>query len=805
MPANAVEASPAVPAGAEAPFRQRSQASLIAGIALITAALIFIGITMLNKADESRRVQAAVREVEAHVNLVRSLLWEAQSHRQVTFESQAEFRHSEAEILQVTRALAEQSGRKRDLEMLRDACADYLAAVNREMVLARTGQFDSAREIDTAAVTPSFRALQKMVDLISDEQNESSQRTALTLRLGFIAAALFSTATMLLYFHRFSAQHRRAELAVVERALALKNEGRFRTLTEHSTDVIMIADTRGTITYMSPSVQSVLGWKDHTLLGTNLARWTHEDDAPLVQAALAAVGAQGRASAIDFRLGHADGRWLDFRCLIRNLVEDANIRGLLLNARDVTQDKRTQEILDFHSSHDPLTELPNRAVFMDRVRMVIERRKRHPGLQAAVLCLDLDDLKVVNDSMGHDSGDSLIVQFGQRLRACVRDVDTVARPLEVREGGVVARLGGDEFIVLLEDLNDPSDAIRVAQRIQAVMAEPFVLHGQEVFKGVSIGISFMTDDMDARSLIANADVAMYRAKMNGKSRYEAYDHEMQAQINRRLDLEGALRHAVEAREFRLQFQPIVSLTTGRVGGLEALVRWERPGVGLVSPADFIPLAEEIGVIVDLGQWVLLEACRQAARWVPASMEPAPYVAVNVSARQFTYPLFVDQVKDALRSTGLDPHRLKVELTEGTAIEDPERALDRMLQLAELGVTLSLDDFGTGYSSLSALRRFPVKTIKIDRSFIAHIHRNSQVAAIVTAICGLARILCMDVVAEGLENVEQLAKLRAISCDYAQGYLLARPLPAEAIPELLSADLIPRVETERKMAAAPQAR
>ncbi len=608
---------------------------------------------------------------------------------------------------------------------------------------------------------------------------------------------------MLMYFRHFRRQRRRAKVAD-ETAIAPNHEAQFRTLMDYSVDLVMIADTEGNTSYLSPSVSSALGWKDRALTGSNIFEWIHPDDVALTRAALDAVIAREGSSTIRFRLGRADGRWLDFDCVIRNLVRNPNIQGLLFHARDVTQAKRTEQIVDFNAAHDVLTKLPNRALFMDRLQKTIERKKRHPATKAAVLFLDLDDLKTLNDSLGHDAGDTLITEFGQRLRACVRGEDTVARPLELTarepDMGTIARLGGDEFVVLLEDVSDPSDAIRVARRVHAAMAEPFVIQGQEVFKGVSIGIAFTSDHADARSMVANADTAMYRAKMRGKSRYEVYDSAMHAQIAQRLDLEKALRQALGGKQFRLHFQPIVSLATGRIAGLEALVRWEKPGVGLVSPSEFIGVAEEIGLIVELGQWVLVEACRQAAQWERAGFEPGPYVSVNVSARQFAYPAFVDQVKDALRDTGIDPRRLKLELTESTAMEDPERAAELMVQLADLGVTLSLDDFGTGHSSLSVLRRFPVKTIKIDRSFVSNIHTNSQVAAIVSTICGLARILSMEVVAEGLENVDQLEKLKSISCDYAQGYLLSMPLPAESVYPLLGTNLIDRTAAHRALAA-----
>lgn len=667
----------------------------------------------------------------------------------------------------------------------------------------QAGQFEQASALDDAAVKPSFREVQRLVDLISEEQSQAAERTAFISRIGLSTAAIFSIVTILVYFRRFNIQRNRTEVALVERAIARENEDRFRTLTETSSDVIMITNTLGEFSYVSPSAQTVLGWSDSGLLGNNIFESIHSDDAALARAAVSALVVLKGSSTIELRLGHADGRWLDFVCILRNLVSDPNIEGLLINARDVTQDNKAQEILDFNACHDSLTKLPNRALFMDRLQKVVERKRRHPEAKAAVLFLDLDDLKEFNDRLGHDAGDTLIGEFGQRLRACIRGEDTVARTRGLRgheaEMDTVVRLGGDEFIVLLEEVRDPSDAIRVAERIQAAMGEPFVIRGQEVFKGVSIGIAFTSDMVDARTLVANADIAMYRAKANGKSRYEVYDGQMHAQIVRRLDLEKDLRQALASKQFRIHFQPIVSLATGRIAGLEALLRWERPGVGPVPPSEFIPIAEQIGLIVQLGQWVLAESCRQATKWKRIGFEPGPYVSVNVSARQFSYPAFVDQVKETLRETGIDPHRLKLELTEGTAMEDPERAVEVMLQLVELGITLSLDDFGVGYSSLSVLRRFPVKTIKIDRSFVMNIHTNSQVAAIVTTICGLARILCMEVVAEGLENLEQLEKLRSIPCDYAQGYLFSKPLPPEAISAILGIDLIDRMEAGQSLA------
>jgi diguanylate cyclase (GGDEF)-like protein/PAS domain S-box-containing protein len=771
---------------------------------LMCAAFFFAGLGLLNKADSNRRAQIAVREVEVLADRISSLDWQIRSQGEIAPVSDPEFHRAHDEILRITRSLADEKGHTRDLEDLRALCQDYLANVSREMELVRTGQLAAAGNLNSAAVAPGLQNIQKIVDLISAEQNKAAERNVTLSRIGLILAAVFFAAGIFICFRYISTQRIRSEVALAEKTLAVANEVRLRMLTQNSADVNLITDAWGTITYVSPSAESVLGQKGHSLMGTSISEWVHPDEIALVQAALAAVSARKGATTIELRLGSVASGWLDFFCILRNLENDPSIGGLLFNARDITHNKRAQEILEYSASHDPLTRLSNRSVFMDRLERVIQRKRRHPEKMAAVLFLDIDDLKGVNDTQGRDSGDLLIVEFGQRLRASVRGGDTVARHGDQSmfdvDPGTIARLGGDEFIVLLEDINDPSDAIRVAQRIQSMMAEPFVIQSQEVFKGVSIGICFTAADTDARSMVANADIAMYRAKAGGKSRFEVYDGAMHAQIARRLDLEAALRTALEKNQFRVHYQPIVSLATGRIAGLEALVRWERPGIGLVPPSSFIPIAEEIGLIVELGRWVLVEACRQTARWVGVGTEGGPFVSVNVSARQFGYPAFVHHVRDALRETGLDPHRLKVELTEGTAMEDPDRALEVMMELAGMGVTLSLDDFGTGYSSLSALRYFPVKTIKIDRSFVSSIHVNSQLAAIVTTICGLARILSMEVVAEGLENIEQLAKLQAISCDFAQGYLLSKPIAAEFISPLLGINLMEQMEESRLTAS-----
>jgi predicted signal transduction protein with EAL and GGDEF domain len=443
--------------------------------------------------------------------------------------------------------------------------------------------------------------------------------------------------------------------------------------------------------------------------------------------------------------------------------------------------------------HDALTNLPNRALFLERLENAVRRALRNPRFRFAVLFLDVDRFKVVNDSLGHPAGDQLIVKIAQRLTTCLRRTDMVARP----QGGVpagaagtdtVARLGGDEFTLLLEDIRDVSDAIRVAERIERELVVPFAVAGQEVFVSASIGIaSSVTGYTVAQDILRDADIAMYRAKAQGKARWEVFDQHMHASAVARLHLETELRRAIERNEFRLHYQPIVSLTDGSIRGFEALVRWQHPERGLLPPQEFIAVAEETGLILFLGKWVLHEACRQARAWQEQFPRTPPLtMSVNVSAKQFTQDNMLDQIAETVRATNVARDTLKLELTESVAMEDPERTRRLLLDLKDMGVHLSIDDFGTGYSSLSYLRRFPVDTLKIDRSFVMHMERNEENREIVRTIIGLARNLGMEVIAEGAETPEQVTALRDLSCQYGQGYFFSRPTDPAAAEKLLSA-------------------
>jgi diguanylate cyclase (GGDEF)-like protein len=413
-------------------------------------------------------------------------------------------------------------------------------------------------------------------------------------------------------------------------------------------------------------------------------------------------------------------------------------------------------------------------MFIDHLELAIARAQRNEERKFAVLYVDLDRFKIINDSLGHSVGDQLLKEVAVRLWNCVRAGDTVAR------------LGGDEFVLLLEDVYAESEAIDVAERIKSELAAPFTLNGREVFTTVSIGVaSSWTSYHQAEGLIRDADAAMYRAKSLGKNRHEIYDSVMHAQVNDLLQMETALRLAVERREFIVYYQSIVDLETFKISGFEALIRWNHPEKGFISPANFIPLAEETGLIVEIGEWVLREACQQMERWQKIfPSDPPLFVSVNLSSKQFIQSDLIERVAQIIKETKINPEGLKLEITESAVMDDVDSATEMLKKLRALGIKLSIDDFGTGYSSLSYLHRFPIDTLKVDRSFVVNMSEDSENVEIVRTIVSLAQNLGMNVIAEGVETKEQLAALRKLGCENGQGYLFSKPVAAKAAENLI---------------------
>jgi diguanylate cyclase (GGDEF)-like protein/PAS domain S-box-containing protein len=536
-----------------------------------------------------------------------------------------------------------------------------------------------------------------------------------------------------------------------------------------SPDMMLRLDPTGRILSGNAGDGGVLAVPPEQLVGRNLSDLL---PAELVDPAMQHVTRtleSGTMQLFEFQMPTVDGVG-EFEARLVVSGEDE----VLAIVRDNTARKELERQLAHQAFHDGLTGLPNRVLFMDRLTHALARAARSRS-SVAVLFLDLDRFKVINDSLGHDVGDQVLIAVAQHLSGTIRVGDTVAR------------LGGDEFTVLLEDIADPADARAVAERIMSGLQTPFALAGHEVCITTSIGIAVSANGLTpAEDLVRDADAAMYRGKSTGKARYELYDSTMHARALERLQLEAELRHGIERGELRVHYQPKVELATGRIAGVEALVRWQHPDRGLIAPAHFVPLAEETGLILPMGRWVLAEACRQGVIWQERYPERPPLtVSVNLSVRQFQHPSLVDDVARVLRQTGLEPGRLVLEITEGIVMEAAEASSAALLRLKELGVKLAIDDFGTGYSSLSYLKRFPVDMLKIDRSFIDGLGRDPGDAAIVHAVTGLAHTLGLQVTAEGIETAEQLVHLQMAGCDLGQGYYFSRPMPCEAAEELLA--------------------
>jgi len=597
----------------------------------------------------------------------------------------------------------------------------------------------------------------------------------------------------------------------VEEALRISEE-KFSKSFRSSPDSISISTLKdGRVIEVNDTNYQLTGYTREEVIGRTsleLNIWANPADRSLMEQMLQQQGTVRNLEA-GFRVKSGE---VKVGLVSAEIIDLGGEPCILIVIRDITDRKQAEEQLLHNAFYDALTGLPNRALFMDRLGHAVERANRRGNYCFAVLFLDLDRFKVVNDSLGHTMGDQLLIAIAERLQRAVRPGDTVAR------------LGGDEFTILLDDIKDISDAVSVAERIQGALQQPFNLSGHEVFTSASIGITLSTGILNAvglshlldstredvlprtattlvstqyrhpQDLLRDADIAMYRAKSRGKARHEIFDTSMRVQAVSLLQLETDLRRAIERQEFQIHYQPIVVLKTGKITGFEALVRWQHPERGLVSPTEFIPVAEETGLIIPIGWWVLQEACRQLRAWQLACLQsPLGYplaqpltVSVNLSGKQFLQPDLLPQIAQVLQETGLDTNSLKLEITESVIIEHTESTTAILLQLRSLGIQLYIDDFGTGYSSLSRLHRFPIDCLKIDRSFVSRMELDRENFEIVRTIVTLAHNLGMDVTAEGVETVEQLAQLKTLGCECGQGYLFSKPVDRQGVEAMIGA-------------------
>jgi diguanylate cyclase (GGDEF)-like protein/PAS domain S-box-containing protein len=569
------------------------------------------------------------------------------------------------------------------------------------------------------------------------------------------------------------------ELAQRYRELREKEERFLQSLVQHSSDIITIVDAHTTIRFHSPSAERVLGFTAEELIGMPLVSLLHPEDASRALELIEEVGRSHEfAAPVEWRIRHRDGHWLSVETVASHLDERAALRGVVLNTRDISERKALEAKLAHQAFHDPLTGLANRALFRDRLEHALQRSRRHQK-PLAVLFLDLDDFKTINDTLGHAEGDRLLQAVAARLLECVRLADTVAR------------LGGDEFAILLEEETDPENVLEVARRLTTSLQLAFMVESREIIVGASIGIARGSPDSTVDDLLREADVAMYMAKSRGKRTFQVFEPAMHRALVERLELAEDLRAALKRAELRLEYQPIIDLSDGRIHAVEALVRWEHPRRGLLPPASFIALAEETGLIVPLGEWVLRCACADAVAWQSADPDSeSVVVSVNLSGRQLQEADLAASVAAILDETGLDPRRLVLEITENVAMQEPEIARARLSELKALGVRLAIDDFGTGYSSLGSLRSFPVDILKIDKSFIDTLDTMGGSGAFAEAILTLGESLRLHTVAEGIETEDQLARLRELGCGFGQGFHLSRPVAAARIAELLERSRVP---------------
>ncbi|MCB1860698.1 MAG: EAL domain-containing protein [Gammaproteobacteria bacterium] len=566
------------------------------------------------------------------------------------------------------------------------------------------------------------------------------------------------------------------------------SEHRYRFIVNNSPDIIYMLDNRGHFVFLNDRIKTILGYETDELLGKHYSDFVHKDDLDKAMYVFDERRTGARASHnIEFRL-LCKGSSLPFRYFeSRSITIELSAMGVYAEqeadqkeafvgtygvVRDISERKRAEEVINFQLYHDLLTKLPNRALFRDRLNLAISQAKRSKS-KLAVMFLDMDRFKVINDSLGHLAGDQLLQTIALRLSSCLRDGDTLAR------------VGGDEFNLLVPGINGRDDAAMVARKIMERLKEPVVLDGYEVFVSFSIGIAiFPEDGQTIDVLVKNSDMAMYHTKTHGKNGYEFFADNMKAAFHRQLSMENGIRKALEKKEFELFYQPQVDVMEGRVCGMEALIRWNHPERGVLLPDQFIPLSEETGLIVEIGNWVLDSACRELKAWRLQGVSDDVQMAVNISAAQLMQPEFERTVLDIMAKHGVSGRQLELEITENILMQDMDQAVSKFQQLAANGVRVAVDDFGIGYSSLSYLHSLPLNTLKIDRSFISGVQAAKDRSSIVTAVLAMARELNLEVVVEGVERKAQVDYLRRLECSKAQGFFLGRPGPSEEIRELL---------------------
>lgn len=571
-----------------------------------------------------------------------------------------------------------------------------------------------------------------------------------------------------------------------------KNEELFQIVTENAADMIALVDVKGRRLYNSPAYKRILGYSAAELGETSAFEQIHPDDRFKVLDAAREARESGIGKRLEYRIKHKDGSWRVLESVASTIRNDkGEVAKLVIVNRDITERKRAEEQLEHNLFHDPLTGLPNRRLFQDRLKNA-DARSRRSGKPHALLLANIDHFKVFNETTGTAAGDQVLQEISRRLGTCLRQDDTIARRENGSSDAVVFRLGGDEFTILLDSVGDPSDAMRVARRIQSAVAEPFIVESREVRPSISVGIALSTLAHERpEDVLKDADVAMRRAKALGGSRCEVFDEAMHTRAEGRMRLESDLRAAIAAHQFRVYYQPVVQLATRRIVSFEALLRWDHPTQGLISPYRFIEAAEDTGILVSIGHWLILQACRQLKEWEVNNSSGQPTnITVNISARQFADARLANDVQDALQQTGIEPSRLQLEMTESVAAADPKLTVTVLSHLKHMGIGVILDDFGTGSTSLRGLREFPLDALKIDRSLVREMQADRAASDIVELIIAMAHKMNLRAVAEGIETSRQFERLLELGCECGQGYYFSQPLESKAALQLMRQQIGP---------------
>ncbi|HEY3330341.1 MAG TPA: EAL domain-containing protein [Capsulimonadaceae bacterium] len=736
--------------------------------ALVGAALsTVLTMALQDVADSYRRAQSTLLRVRAMAYELRSLDKEAEAETGFDYVIAERSSSLDREMRADMAQLDGPKFNRVNLTAVKREYATYYSLLTGKYDCLKANDHNRAQSLGMVYVDPSFELFVNSLAGASRDFGQVSTVAGVACEVGIVGALFVSSVFMFGLFRR--SEQARLGILEAEQQAVKRSEERFRSIFSNASDVAMIVKTDSVVDYVSPACQAHWGYSDEELYGTSLLGLVHPDDVNRARLVVQQSLLTPRENiSSELRLRYADGSYCDHEIVINNLTSDIGVRGIVATFRNIAERKAYEDRLSHQAFHDSLTNLPNRALFLDRLQRCMMR-----GQPCAVMFLDLDNFKVINDSLGHDAGDRLLIAVSERLRACARRSDTVAR------------LGGDEFTMLIEQIGE-EDPAAIAQRVAESLRVPTKINEREVITTASIGIALNSSPVvDADEMLRYADTAMYHAKASGKAQYAIFHTGMNTKVMERLDLETDLRRAIELDEFELHYQPIVRLQSGKIYEVEALVRWRHPVRGLIAPGKFIPVAEETGQIVEIGRWVLREACRQVRLWQTRQEAPIA-LSVNLSARQLKDQHLISDVRSALDDSGLAASDLKLEITESLMMSETGADLDKLYELKSLGVSLAIDDFGTGYSSMSYLSSLPIDTIKIDRAFVSRLGGNPDDDAIVQAIIGLAKTLNLDVTSEGVETLTQHRALTALGCDRGQGFYYARPLEACDLEILLEA-------------------